>query len=137
MQGNVLSGSWELAENYLSSVFSLCSVFLLLRCFYSFLPSSGDLDLLLDICIAVSGTTFLKENESLIGGNLVVLPSCFPELEFLVRTRKNSSKRKRVIQAQPNESSCSGSLPRRDCEEGMSLSKTLALVLPCSAGEGI
>lgn len=136
MRGNVLSGSWELAENYLSSVFSLCSVFLL-HCFHSFPPSSGDLDLLLDICIAVSGTTFLKENESLIDGNLVVLPSCFPELEFLVRTRENSPKRKRVIQAQPNESSCSGSLPGRDCEEGTSLSMTLELVLPCSAGEGI
>lgn len=135
MQGNVLSGSWELAEHYLSSVFSLCCLLALL---FPFVPlSSRDLDLLLDTCIAVPDTTFLKQKGSPIDGNLVVLPSCFPELEFLVRTRKNSPKRKRVIQAQPNESSCSGNLPGRDCEEGTSLSKSLALVLPCLAGERI
>lgn len=61
-------------------------------------PSSGGLDLLLSICIAVPDTTFLKDKDLLIDGNLVVLPSCFPELEFLVRTRMNSSKRRRVIQ---------------------------------------
>lgn len=111
---------------------------LLLAPLFPFIPPpSGDLDLHLDIWVDVPDTTFLKEKDSLIDGNGVVLPSCFPELEFLVRTRKKSPRRERVIQAQPHESSCSGSLPRRDSEEETSLSKPLALVLLCSAGEGI
>lgn len=137
MQGNVLSGSQELAESYLSSVFSLCSVFFLLHCFHSFPRPQEIWICALIYGVAVPDTTFLKGKDSLIDGNGVVFLSCFPELEFLVRTRKNSPRRKRVIQAQPHESLCSGSLPGRDSEEETSLSKPLALVLPCSIGEGI
>lgn len=47
---------------------------------------------------------FSKRNEnSLMDGNIVVLPFCFSELEFLVRTRKDSPKRKKVIQVQLKE----------------------------------
>lgn len=98
MPGNVFTGSWGLAEDYLSPVFSLCSS---CSVFPTHFPSSRDSDLLLDG--AISDTDIFKEKDSLIDGNLVVLPSCFPELEFLIRARKDSLKRKWVIQAQSNE----------------------------------
>lgn len=75
--------------------------------------------MLLDTCLTVPDTKFLKQKNSLFDGDLAVLPSCLPEPEFLIRMRKNSLNWKGGIQGQPNESLHSGRLPRRDFEKGM------------------
>jgi hypothetical protein len=84
-------GAWsgELAENYLSPVFSLCSVLLFSS---AVSPWSRDSDLLLDL--AVSDTHFLKKKWDLLtDGNGKYHP-------FFGTARKGSHKRKRVIWAQ-------------------------------------
>lgn len=73
---------------------------------------------------------FSKRNEnSLMDGNTVVLPFCFSELEFLVRTRKDSPKRKKWFRLSWMRLFTFRQISRKDHEQGQSRSRTPVLVL--------
>ena len=94
---------WELQAGWKLPVSCLFFLFCLVPCFLPSFPHHPEIQICSLMGLSQIQIFSKRDENSLMDGNIVVLPFCFSELEFLVRTRKDSPTRKKVIQVQLKE----------------------------------